>query len=88
MHKLWAHWYERTRLAFLPLESWSSLQSGQTLKPTSHPVVSVLKVYISLKRLRSEVLKEALLETKWQNKVPGKKARVKQTGTFPQILKV
>ena len=36
--------------------------SGQTQKPTSHPVANALKICISLKRLRSEVRKKALLE--------------------------
>ena len=35
---------------------------GQTQKPTSHPVVSTLKICISSKRLRSEARKKALLE--------------------------
>ena len=40
------------------------MNSGQTLKPTSHPGFSSLKIGISSKRLRSEVRKEALLEIK------------------------
>ena len=46
----------------MKLISTSGLQSGQTQKPTSHPVVSALKICISPKRLRSEVRKKALLE--------------------------
>ena len=38
-----------------------ALHSGQTQKPTSHPVVTALKTYISSKRF-AEVRKEALLE--------------------------
>ena len=64
------------------------VHSGQTQKPTSHLVVSALKICISSKRLRSEVCKKALLEIRWQNKVRGDKVRGKQTGTFPQILNV
>ena len=38
------------------------MYSGQTQKPRSHPVAAALNICISSKRLRSEVLKKALLE--------------------------
>ena len=36
--------------------------SGQKENAASHPVATPLKIYISSKRLRSEVRKKALLE--------------------------
>ena len=38
---------------------WWDLHSVQMQKPTSHPVVSALKICISSKRLRSEVRKKS-----------------------------
>ena len=43
-------------------EKANRLHSGQTQKPTSHPVVSALKICISSKRLQSQVRKKTLLE--------------------------
>ena len=40
-------------------QGYSTLHSGQMQKPTSHSVVSVLKICISSKRLRSEVRKKS-----------------------------
>ena len=46
-----------------PPKPSGELHSSQTQKPTSHPVVSVLKICVSSKRLRSEVRKKSMLET-------------------------
>ena len=65
------------------LDSSVHIDSGQTRKPTSHPVASALKMCISSNRLRIEVRKKASLEIHWQNKVRGDKVRGKKKGMFP-----
>ena len=44
------------------IDTTCRVHSGQTQKPTSHPVVSALKICIGSKRLRNEVRNKALLE--------------------------
>ena len=64
----------------ITLAPTTQANSGQMQKPASHPVVSVMKICIRPKRLRSEVHKKALLEIQWpENKARSDKVRGEQT---------